>query len=336
MTNRERVARTLRFEPVDRVPYSIDFTYNMHMRMAEYLGRADYESTLNNAIASEFLIKPGTEIAPEMFRDEFGVIWNKSGVDKDIGVIDGILIPEPEALSQYVFPEVDEDYINARMQRLMAVRGDRFTIAAIGFSMFERAWTLCGMENLLCYMITDPDFVHTLMDRITQRNLKIIDIALSYDIDCFHFGDDWGQQEGLIMGPAHWREFIKPYVKRMYDRVHRAGKFVSQHSCGDVRPIMDDLYDMGLNMYQTFQPEIYGLDYARKLKNRIVVWGGISTQRELPFATPAETEAITKRLLDAFPDGGLVAAPTHAVPGDVPPENIIAMVRAIEKYGARS
>jgi uroporphyrinogen decarboxylase len=330
MTNRERVRAAVSFQKPDRVPYHVSFTRQMLDRMILHTGNPNYLDSLNNAIADAYLIKPEEELRRDFFRDEFGVVWNKSGADKDIGVIDSIAIKDPDELDSYHFPPVDEAYIRARMKSLIESRGDRYAVAAIGFSLFERAWTLRGMENLLCDMLTEPDFVHALLERITQRNLEIIDIALEYDIDCFHFGDDWGQQRGLIMGPTCWRVFIKPCLSRMYGRVRAAGKAVSQHSCGDIRLVMDDLYDLGLNIYQTFQPEIYGLDYAEKLYGKIAVWGGISTQAELPVKSPAEIERITRRLLKAFPAGGLIAAPTHAVPGDVPPENILAMMRVLD------
>lgn len=330
MDHRARVLAALRFERPRPVPYSVDFTAQMLEKMVDYTGNPRFLETVGNAIASSYLIKPEEEIAPEFFQDEFGVVWNKSGADKDIGVVDEYRIKSPDALDAYAFPPVDEAYIRGRMDALMRARGDRFTVAAIGFSLFERAWTLYGMENLLCEMVAEPEFVHELMERITRRNLRVLDIALEYDIDCFHFGDDWGQQKGLIMGPTHWRTFIKPYLARLYARVHAAGKFVSQHSCGDIRSVMDDLHEIGLNMYQTFQPEIYGLDFARKLENKITVWGGISTQQALPVKTPQEIRHITKDLLAAFPNGGLVAAPTHAVPGDVPPENILAMLDVLD------
>lgn len=132
------------------------------------------------------------------------------------------------------------------------------------------------------------------------------------------------------MGPEAWRTFIKPRLARLYARIHAAGKYVSQHSCGDLREVMDDLAEIGLDIYQTFQPEIYGLDYARKLHGKITVWGGVSTQRDLPRRTPDEVRAITRELLQAFPCGGLIAAPTHAIPGDVPPENVEAMLSVFQ------
>ncbi len=326
MTNRQAVYAALRFERPDPVPYQLGFTHLMHERMVAYTGDPAYGRHINNAIAAAYLTKPETEVPPGLFRDEFGVVWDRRETDQDIGNVHAFLLGDQADLAQYTLPPVDVEFVRRDMQHLMDTAADRFRVAAIGFSLFERAWTLRGMENLLCDMVEDPAFVHDLLNRITERNLQIIRIALEYDIDCFHFGDDWGQQRGLIMGPTHWRTFLKPCLARMYGAVRSAGKFVSQHSCGDIRDVMEDLHAIGLNMYQTFQPEIYGLSYASNLRGKIAIWGGISTQQDLPRRTPDEIRMITRQLLDAFPDGGLVAAPTHDIPGDIPPENVLAML----------
>ena len=331
MNYRERVLAALRFEKPDRVPYQVDFTQQMLEKMIAYTGREDYLQTLGNHVSVVSLTKPERMLRPAFFEDEFGVVWNKSGADKDIGVIDQALLDTPEKLADFLLPPVDEGFVRGEMEKLMEAPAESFKIAMIGFSLFERAWTLRGMSDLLCDMLEDPDFVDELLDRICERNLRILDIALGYDYDCFHFGDDWGQQRGLIMGPPHWRRFIQPRLARMYDRVRASGKFISQHSCGDLRDILEELHEMGLNMYQTFQPEIYGYDYAKKLFGKITVWGGISTQMDLPYRTPEEIRGITRHVLDSFPHGGLLAAPTHAVPGDVPPENILAMMEVLRQ-----
>ena len=78
---------------------------------------------------------------------------------------------------------------------------ESLSFVSIGFSMFERAWTLRGMENLLVDMYENPAFVDALLDRITEYNLALIDRALRFNLDGFRFGDDWGRQNGLIMGP---------------------------------------------------------------------------------------------------------------------------------------
>lgn len=329
MTNRERIIYAIQHKATDFVPYNVDFTHQSYDRVAEYLHDKDFIRKLNNHMSQVYYggwpkpVSPGSEY----YRDDFGVVWNRSGADKDIGVIDQCILKEP-ILEGYVFPTVDETELRRQFEELVKNNRDNFKFGNIGFSMFERAWSLRGMENLLMDMIEEPDFVDQLMDAIADYNLKIMDIALEYDLDGFMFGDDWGQQSGLIMGPKLWRRFIKPRVARMYARAKKEGKFVLQHSCGDIHEIFPDLIEIGLDVYQTFQPEIYDI---RRVKNeygsRLTFWGGISTQKLLPYASPEEIKRVTRETISIMgKNGGYIAGPTHSIPGDVPPENIMAMM----------
>ena len=103
------------------------------------------------------------------------------------------------------------------------------------------------------------------------------------------------------------------------------------HSCGDNRLIMDDLIRMGLDIYNTFQPEIYTLEYARELAGRLAVRGAVSTQRDLPRCRPDEIREIVRATKSAFGGRGLIIGPTHDVPPDVPPENIMAMLEEMSR-----
>jgi len=326
---RRRIIDTITWKNNGRAPHHINFTQEMLDKMVAHTGNPQYVETLGNHIRIEFLTKPILEIRPGFFEDEFGVVWNRTGADKDIGVVDGNLIEDITKQDEYTFPPVDEAFVRGEMEKLAADDAGKFRLADLGFSMFERAWTLCGMENLMCWMVEEPEEVHRLMQRIHAWNMGLVRIAMEYDIDAICFGDDWGQQKGLIMGPPHWREFIKPYCAEAYAYVRDSGRYVFQHSCGDIREIMDELIEMGLQVYQTFQPEIYGLDYVKTLEGRLTIWGGISTQVDLPYRTPDEIRAVTRTTMAAFAKGGWIAAPTHDVPNDVPPENIEAMMEAI-------
>ena len=360
MTNRERVISAIRHQgqgctlscasrtgrvacgfaaPASQgyTPHNIVFTQQMLEKMVKHTGNADYLQTINNHISKVSLTKPQVPVKgrAECFADEFGVIWDKSGVDKDIGIVAETVIKNAAELASYTPPPIDDDFIHTCCRRLVETKADNFAIASVGFSLFERAWALCGMEDLLCYMITEPDAVKSLLAKLTQRNIEKVKIALEHDIDGVLFGDDWGQQQGLIMGKPLWVSIIKSYVADMYRVVKATGRFTAQHSCGDLREILDDLIEIGLDVYQTFQPEIYDLlEYKQKLQGRLAIWGGISTQVHLPFKSPEEIYRITKDTIDILgKGGGYIAAPTHDVPGDVPPENIEAMVRGFISHG---
>ena len=331
MTKRERVLSAIQHKAVDYAPYNVGFTRQEHEKVAAYLLDDRFEEKIGNHIDMAYYDGSLSETVPGsgFWRDDFGVLWNRNGADKDIGVLEGIVLKEPD-LSGYAFPALDEARLRAEYETLQRGDGDLFRFASIGFSMFERAWTLRGMENLLADMVLNPGFVDELLDAILEYNMRIIDIALEYDIDGFHFGDDWGQQRGLIMGPRHWRRFVRPRLQEMYGRVKSKGKIVSQHSCGDIQEVFPDLIDIGLDVYQTVQPEIYDLKtIKREYGGHLTFWGGISTQKLLPFAPPDEVRRVTKETIGILGEsGGYIAAPTHSIPGDVPPENVVAMIEA--------
>jgi uroporphyrinogen decarboxylase len=333
MTKREIVIEALEHRETKPIPYTLGLT----TQAAEALRKAGKAKGLEDEFGSYITSSyydgwpapiPGR---PGFFRDDFGVVWNRNGADKDIGVIDGFVMDSPEA--SYKFPQVDTQAFRRAIEGVLERRGGRFVFAKFGFTMFERAWSLMGMENTLMYMIDYPDALEALFDRICDFFLELVDITLEYDVDGVHFGDDWGQQQGLIMGPDYWRRFIKPRMARLYARVKSKGKYVSQHSCGDCREIFPDLVEIGLDCYQTFQPEIYPVAEMKKLYgDRITFWGGVSTQRCLPQMSPAGVREEIVRLVKILgKNGGLIIAPTHGVPQDVPVENILAMVEVFQK-----
>lgn len=334
MTPRERVQQALQFRQTDIVPYNVGLTSEARRKLVDYWG-PDFESQVGNHLAWMSLrqFAEWTEVEPGCFRDEWGVVWNRR-VDMDTGVIERFVLTEP-SLEGFEFPDPSPKPMAEIYPPWLGQTAGLFRIAGIGFSLFERAWTLRGMEHLLADMLHHPGFVHDLFDRIVDWNLTQVEMALKHDIDCVYFGDDWGSQSGLIMGPRLWREFIKPRVARMYQRVRDAGKFVMIHSCGDVKEVLPDLVEVGLNVFNPFQPETMDVYETKKLYyGRLSFYGAISVQRLLPYGTPDEVRSETRKLLrELGRGGGYIASPSHAVPGDTPVENLVAMIETLRGQG---
>ncbi|MDR0449681.1 MAG: uroporphyrinogen decarboxylase [Treponema sp.] len=328
MNRRDAVITALSHKPTNPIPYHIEFTAQALSRLIEAAHDPDIEKKIDTYLHYTQYWGWPAELPDrrEHFKDEFGVVWNRSGADKDIGVVDDPLIKDLENCD-YQFPQGDIGRLRRDIEKLIADKEDRFTFMGFGFCMFERCWSLMGMENTLINMIALPEELEAFFDRICDYFLRLVDTALEYDLDGIYFGDDWGQQRGLIMGPANWRRFIKPRMARLYQRVKSKGKYVIQHSCGDCSEILGDLIEIGIDCYQTFQPEIYDIhEVKRKYGDRLTIWGGVSTQQVLPRLKPREVQDEIVRVVKALRgSGGLIIAPTHALPADVPPENILAM-----------
>jgi uroporphyrinogen decarboxylase len=331
MTKRDVIRMALEGQRPPYVPWSFGFTHEAAEKLQRHYGQTDVQDVLQNHLVG---LGSGIgffeDLGGDRVRDVFGVEWDRS-VDKDIGVVVNCQLPEP-TLQNYHFPDPRHPRFFADIPAKLARHGDRYRVFHIGFSLYERAWTLRGMENLMIDFIENPQFVHEMLGAIADYDIAQARKALEYDIDAVYFGDDWGQQSGLQMGKQTWDAFILPQLKRMYGTVRGAGKKVFIHSCGDVDELFDDLIAAGVNCFNPFQPEV--MDVASLLvryRGRLTFHGGLSTQRTLPYGTAEEVRRECRRLLDLGGHGSYILAPAHAVEGDVPLENMLAFIDLVQQ-----
>ena len=180
-------------------------------------------------------------------------------------------------------------------------------------------------------MLEAPEFVDELLDAIADFDCAVGGESLRHDIDGVKFGDDWGQQNGLIFGGRLWRRFIKPRLARMYGMVKRAGKAVLIHSCGRLQELFPELIELGLDVFNPFQPEAMDpYEMKKQFGDKLTFLGGMSVQRLLPFGTPQEIRDEACRLMEHVGrGGGFIIAPSHDMPGDIPIENMVAFIETV-------
>jgi len=330
MSKRQIIKMVLDGKRPPYIPWNCGFTQEPRLRLSEYLNTDDIDTAIDN-----HFVKLGnstgffTDLGNDRKKDLFGVTWNRS-IEKDIGVVEGVVLPEP-TLKNYTFPDPENQIIFADIHKKLHKYSDCFRVFCIGFSLFERAWTLRGMENLLMDFYINSDFVYQLLDAICDYNIVQVKKALQYDIDAVYFGDDWGHQNGLIIGPRLWKKFIYPRIKRMYKITRDAGKYQFIHSCGDVHELFDDLIEIGVNCFNPFQPEVMDVkSLIPSYRGQLTFHGGLSTQRTLAYGTPEDVRAETQILLGLGAQGSYIFAPSHAVEKDTSFENIFAFLETIK------
>jgi uroporphyrinogen decarboxylase len=211
----------------------------------------------------------------------------------------------------------------------------RYILVLIWGSHWEKAYFARGIENFLSDLAGSPEFAQRLLDTIIRKNMVMLEnIVTCPDIDGILLGSDWGTQANLIMSPRTWRKMIAPGEQQEYDLLRSYGKDVFVHSCGDIRKIMPDLVELGVDGLNPVQPECMQIaELKEKYGHRITYWGGISTQRTLPYGTPDEVAREVEETIRIMSrDGGYITAPSQEIQTDVPYENLIALIESAKRF----
>jgi uroporphyrinogen decarboxylase len=204
-------------------------------------------------------------------------------------------------------------------------------------TIFELAWAMRGMEQLMIDMYLNEEFLAVLLDKITQIRCDMAQRFVKAGVDILRLGDDVGSQKAMLLSPKMWQKWLKLRLAQ----VIASGKEVNPnipilyHSDGNIKAIIGELCEVGVTILNPVQPEC--LDPA-KLKqeygDRLAFWGTVGTQTTMPFGTPQAVKAeVRTRIRTVGKGGGLVLAPTHSINADVPWENIVAFYEAAEAFG---
>jgi uroporphyrinogen decarboxylase len=321
-------------QETDFVPFQMDCLSAAERKLKAHFGECDLSEVIGNHIAmfepSYYSLFIKDYIDKNRFVDAFGAIWELKP-NEDIGTVIDHPLKEP-SLDGYIFPAAEPLLDLKNIPGFIESNKDKFIIGAIGFSLYERAWIMRGIEPVLSDFLSAPAFIEELFDKITDFNLTITRKLCTYPIDAFHFGDDWGQQYGLIMGIDLWRKFFKPRLRILYDEVHKAGLPVSIHSCGDITEIIPDLIEMGVNMITPLQAEALDFNHLKKEYGRdLTFWGGVSTQKTFPYGSLEDIrKEVRERIKVLGKGGGYIIAPSHELQGDVPLENMLAFIDEVQ------
>jgi uroporphyrinogen decarboxylase len=203
--------------------------------------------------------------------------------------------------------------------------------------LFETSWYLRGQEQLLLDFHDNPDIAVAILDTINNVMIEAVERLARIGIDVLMLGDDVGSQRAMIMSPDTWRHWIKPRVATQISAAKRAKPdiLVYYHTDGNVHPIIPDLIEIGLDILNPVQPECMDpAEVKRMYGDRLAFWGTIGTQTTMPFGTPDEVRRVVKERIETVGPTGLVLAPTHVLEPEVPWENIVAFVEAVEEHGA--
>lgn len=255
-----------------------------------------------------------------------------------------------EDIEHYPWPDpFDPGRTDGMRDRLLRLRRDtdKAILAKFSNSIWEQSWWLRGMEQWMRDLVRRPEIACAIMDKVCDVAIACAGVGLDAAGDLVDIlrlsGEDLGTQTGPMISPAMFERLVRPRFERLWRfakgkllEKNPAGKLML-HSCGSVRPFIPTWIDMGLDLLNPIQPRARGMEpegLKRDFGGRLAFHGGIDVQRTLPFGTPDEVRAETRRCISALaPGGGYVVAPAHNVQSDVPPANLVAIRDAVEADG---
>jgi uroporphyrinogen decarboxylase len=233
---------------------------------------------------------------------------------------------------------------------LLRAQGKPVVLKGLCAGIFEMGQRLRGMENFMMDLLTEPDLARALIHRLAGLKVAFWEMALAElgdVVDVVLEADDYGSQESQLISPDLFRQLFKEPYREVMGAIRRkleAAKdgnqkgYVLFHSCGNIRPIIPDFIEIGIDAINPVHVTAAGMEptaLKRDFGNDLSFWGGgIETQSVLPLGTLQDIEQNVRKNLDALmPGGGYVFNAIHNIQGEVPPRNIVKMIEAVKTYG---
>ncbi len=363
MNSRERVLRALRRDGLpDRVPLQFDLSRPLLEAFSQkldipigwqpnYYEDLKYRTSGNEirvAMGSDcVLVGGGVPAGFEPEQTDDGCIVNEFGMKMRMGlawydVVEGPL--EQASTVQEVrdlpFPDPADEARFADARRYIdRYRGEYFIIGDVELTMFEMAWHMTGLQKFMTDMAMGEPYIEALLDRTMEFSIAIGRRLVELGVDGIWTGDDFGAQNGMMISPDMWRRLFKPRMAEVFRqfRAINPDVVVMYHCDGAIAPILDDLIEIGLDVFNPVQPNVPGHEpheLKARFGDRLSFWGAIDQQHLLPNGSPEEIDADVRAKIEALGSGGgYMVAPAHILQGDTPVENVEAFIEAVRRHG---
>jgi uroporphyrinogen decarboxylase len=358
MTSRERVNTALNHKVPDKVPFAWGFGVNERAKadLGKYLhktpnqvNRIIWAASDLRFVCPKYIGPP--ELSPFSFwtddkPDMWGVKYKKvfNGFDYYFEFAEYPLkgLGDTKSLKDHRLPSPDWfDYSVIPRQIKIAEEsgGDEYAFVLGKGSPFEFSWYMVGFEDFLALLVTDPDIAYELMEKVNDFFIEYLTRGLEAGrgrIDIGFTADDMAHQRGPLISLDLWKKMVKPHHVKMNNALHKCGVKILYHSCGTVMYAVDQICDMGVDILESLQFNAEGMDPAilkTQFGDTMCFHGGVSVQETLPHGTPAQVKAETRERIEVLGrNGGYILAPSHAIQGGTPPENIIAMMEEADRF----
>jgi uroporphyrinogen decarboxylase len=350
VTARERWQAVLNHQKPDRIPTDYWATEEVTDRLKRELGCGD-DWALWKRLEVDRLAGVGPRyvgpVEVEEDRDMWGVRHRWISYGDGVGRYrEACEYPLAEAecveeMERYRWPSADWFDCSDVSRQAEEVLRRGYPLRVGGYEPFLQYCHLRGMERAMMDLGECPEIVDAILDRIVdfyyRLNVRMFEIIGPGRIDVTYVAEDFGTQESLLMSEAMVDRFLKPKMKRMIELAHQFGIKAFHHSDGAIRPLIEGMIAIGIDVLNPIQWRCRGMDrqgLKRDFGDRLVFHGGMDNQQTLPFG---RAEDVRKEVLDNLrilgAGGGYILAPCHNLQPITPTENILTMYHTAAAEG---
>jgi uroporphyrinogen-III decarboxylase len=273
----------------------------------------------------------GTEIAwPEDQHAAMPHVTNENKVLKDVTKWRELKIPDLKAAAQEA-----ARWQTALSEAKAVDRNEKLVMGFMGTGVFEQLHFLMGFEDTLANLLMEPEAMEELIEAIGEYRftyLKLLVDNLKPDVILSH--DDWGSKTSTFMSPDTWREMIKPQYVKIYGYAKEHGVLIMHHSDSFLEPIVEDMVELGIDIWQGVLPQNDIKKLQKQLDGRMTLMGGIDAAIVDWPNTPEETiRAEVRRACKEYgPGGHFIPSLTYGGPGSIYPNVDEVISDEIDRY----
>ena len=346
ITSRERVLLALERKYIDRVPIGFEVSEPLVEKLCQYFGVSNYLELFKELDIDAFSIWRNSYISPKYIGPELKKLNGKIacdfwGISFHQEVLPLEFAQDIADLSKYQWPEASWfDYSNIEEDCVKVKESGYVSAIGEGGIGIQFAINMRGYQNALIDPLIDSDFTHAYMARacdfFMEWNEKWI-TAANGEADMFRAGDEIGANDRTHVAGDQWREFYKPYFKKVFKQAKDNDLKIWFHCCGCMDGHFDDLVDIGVDLLDPIPDYVMGNNHkklAAEYGDKLCFVGGVDTVNIMQKGSVEDVENEVKRVIDIFyPDCGLIIGTSQQMTEDVPLENAIAFFKTALEYG---
>lgn len=318
MTRRDQVIKAITFASPDYVPI--------------YFFNRDQDQS--DIVALEVQNHFG---GPEKLTSEWGFTWIR--MDETMGHPTQTLIEDWDDLARLHIPDPNDPARFAGVNDFAEQYPDRFRMASLALSGFTTMWMLRGFDRLMLDIALEPERVRQLGEVVFGFEENLIEALPRSVFDAVAFFDDWGTQSGMVISPRSWRQLFKPFYSHQFELVHKLGMFVYFHCCGQYLPIIPDLIEIGVDILNISQPNLYDIaELGRCFGGKVCFICPVSYQTTSITGTRQQIFADVRTLIEHLGcfNGGLIGYVEEYHSVGMSEENYRACIEAFQTLGRYS